>query len=214
MWARLEARAASNARRAGLVPHSAMNTAQRYALLVAAANLVLVLLFPPYDYVSMLLGNVPTFDGFYFILSGEPHRVINANFLALELFVLLANAGIAWLLLRTTDPSASLRGAGNARQRAVLALVAINLIVAVLFPPFENFAAITKAALPTFEGFHFIFGDNPMRQIVASILYIEVALILVNGALLWLLFRDKTPDEIAAEQARELAAKMKAAQKK
>jgi hypothetical protein len=72
--------------------------------------------------------------------------------------------------------------------------------VAVLFPPFENFAAITKAALPTFEGFHFIFGDNPMRQIVTSILYIEVALILVNGALLWLLFRDKTTDEIAAEQ--------------
>ncbi|MBI5898754.1 MAG: hypothetical protein HZB40_05980 [Rhodocyclales bacterium] len=191
-----------------------MNTAQRYALLVAAANLVLVLLFPPYDYVSMLLGNVPTFDGFYFVLSGEPHRVVNANFLALELFVLLANAGIAWLLLRTPDTSASSPSSGNRRQRAVLGLVAINLIVAVLFPPFENFAAITRAALPTFEGFHFIFGDNPMRQIVASILYIEMALILVNGGLLWLLFRDKTADELSAEQMRDLADKIKATPKK
>lgn len=191
-----------------------MNTGQRYALLVAAANLGLVLLFPPYDYVSMLLGNVPTFDGFYFILSGEPHRVVNANFLSLELFVLLANAAIAWLLLRTPDTAAARRTAGNPQQRTVLVLVALNLVLVVVFPPFENFAAITKANLPTFEGFYFIFGDNPMRQIVASILYIEVALILANGALLWLLFRDKTAAEVSAEQMRELATKMKAAQKK
>lgn len=191
-----------------------MNTAQRYAMLVAAANVVLVLLFPPYDYVSMLLGNVPTFDGFYFVFAGEPHRVVNLNFLMLELFVLLANAAIAWLLLRTPDAAASRPAGGNSRQRAVLGLMAVNLILVVLFPPFENFAAITKAALPTFEGFHFIFGDNPMRQIVTSILYIEVALILVNGALLWLLFRDKTADEVAAEQAHQLAARMKATPKK
>jgi hypothetical protein len=82
----------------------AMNTAQRYAMLVAAANLVLLLLFPPYDYVSMLLGNVPTFDGFYFVFAGEPHRVVNVNFLMLEMFVVLINAGIAWLLLRTPMP--------------------------------------------------------------------------------------------------------------
>ncbi len=192
----------------------AMNTAQRYAMLVAAANVLLVLLFPPYDYVSMLLGNVPTFDGFYFVFSREPHQVVNVNFLMLELFVLLANAAIAWLLLRTPDAATSRPAAGNTRQRAILGLVAINLLAVVLFPPFENFAAITKAALPTFEGFHFIFGDNPMRQIVTSILYIEVALILVNGGLLWLVFRDKTADEIAAEQARELAARMKATRKK
>lgn len=191
-----------------------MNTAQKYALLVAAANLVLVLLFPPYDYVSMLLGNVATFDGFYFVLAGEPHRVVNASFLTLEIIVVLTNAGIATLLLRTAPGAQARRAAGNARQRAVLGLVALNLLLAILFPPFENFAAITKAALPTFEGFAFVFGDNPMRQIVTSILYIEVALILVNGALLWLLFRDKTEAEIAAEQARELVKRVKAPQRK
>lgn len=190
-----------------------MNTAQRYALLVAAANLVLVLLFPPYDYVSMLLGNVPTFDGFYFLLADEPHRVINGNFLALELIVVMANACIAVLLLRNSPGSVPGRSAGNARQRAVLGLVALNLVLAVLFPPFENFSAITKAALPTFEGFAFVFGDNPMRQIVTSILYIEVALILVNGGLLWLLFRDKTEAELAADRLRDLAERSQPAKK-
>lgn len=191
-----------------------MNSAQRYALLVAAANLLLVLLFPPYDYVSMLLGNVPTFDGFYFVLANEPHLVVNTAFLTLEVIVVLTNACIAMLLLRSPQGSTPRRSGGNARQRAVLGLVAINLILAVLFPPFENFSAITKASLPTFEGFAFVFGDNPMRQIVTSILYIEVALILVNGALLWLLFRDKTEAELAAEHLRDLAQRAQASRRK
>ncbi|MBI5107468.1 MAG: hypothetical protein HZA62_01850 [Rhodocyclales bacterium] len=191
-----------------------MNTAQKFAMLVAAANLLLVFVFPPYDYVSMLLGNIATFDGFYFALSNEPHRVVNASFLALEVIVVLANAGIALLLLRKSATPAAKRPAGNSRQRTVLGLVAINLILMLLFPPFENFSAITKAALPTFEGFYFVFGDNPMRQIVTSILYIEVALILINGALLWLVFRDKTGAELSAEQMRELAKRLQAGQKK
>lgn len=191
-----------------------MNTAQKYAMLVAVANLVLVCIFPPYDYVSMLLGNIPTFDGFYFVLSSEPHRVVNASFLALEIIVVLTNAGIALLLLRTPSTPAAKRPAGNSRQRTVLGLVAINLILVLVFPPFENFSAITKAALPTFEGFYFVFGDNPMRQIVSSILYIEVALILVNGALLWLVFRDKTEAELSAEQMRDLAKRLQAEKRK
>lgn len=191
-----------------------MNSAQRNALLVAAVNLLLVLLFPPYDYVSMLLGNVPTFDGFYFVFADEPHRVVNSSFLTLEVIVVLTNACIAVLLLRRPQGSAPRRSGENTRQRAVLGLVALNLILVVLFPPFENFSAITKAALPTFEGFAFVFGDNPMRQIVTSILYIEVALILVNGALLWLLFRDKTDAELSAEHLRDLAARAKVTKQK
>lgn len=191
-----------------------MNKGQKYALLVAAANVALVFLFPPYDYVSMLLGNVATFDGFYFVLAGEPHRIVNSSFLALETIVVLANACIAVLLLRTPPSPAARRPGGNSRQRAILGLVATNLILAVLFPPFENFSAITKAALPTFEGFYFVFGDNPMRQIVTSILYIEVALIMINGGLLWLLFRDKTEAELSAGQMRDLAMRAGMAQEK
>lgn len=191
-----------------------MNTAQRIALVVAVANLVLVLAFPPFDYISLQRGNIATFDGFYFAFGSHRNHVVNANFLALEIIVILVNTCIAMLLLRKQPLPQHRRPGGNRQQRAVLALVAINLVVILLFPPFEYFAAITKAVLPTFEGFHFLFGDNSQRQLVTPILYIEVALVLINGALLWLLFRDKTPEEAAAEEARALAQRMRATQRK
>ena len=183
-------------------------------MLFAAANLVLVGLFPPYDYVSMLLGNVPTFDGFYFVLAREPHQQVNFSFLTLEIIVVLTNACIAFLMLRSNPRTGVKSAVGNSRQRATLGLVGINLVLVVLFPPFENISAITKAALPTFEGFYFILGDNPMRQIVTPILYIETALILINGALLWLVFRDKTQSELARDQMNDLARKAKNATKR
>lgn len=98
-------------------PRAEMNKGQKYALLVAAANVALVFLFPPYDYVSMLLGNVATFDGFYFVLAGEPHRIVNSSFLALETIVVLANACIAVLLLRT-PPSPAARRPGETADNA------------------------------------------------------------------------------------------------
>jgi len=191
-----------------------MNNAQRITLIVAVANLVLLSTFPPYDYVSLQHGNIPTFDGFYFAVGAHQNRILNGNFFALEVIVVLINACIALLLLRTPplrEPPK--QPGGNRRQRTVLALVAINLVLVLLFPPFEFFSAITKAALPTFEGFYFVFGDNSQRQMVTPILYIEVALIIINGALLWLLFRDK-PTEASAEELKELAQRIRDAQKK
>jgi uncharacterized membrane protein len=190
-----------------------MNTSQRIALVVAVANLALLMIFPPYDYVSLQRGNIPTFDGFYFAFGSHQNRVMNANFLALELIVVSINACIAILLLRDSPLGAGSGTGGNRRQRFVLALMAVNLVVVLLFPPFEYFSAITKAALPTFEGFYFLFGDNSQRQLVTAILYIEVAVVVINGALLWLLFKDKKPDEVSEEQARALARRIRATQK-
>ncbi|MBI5790819.1 MAG: hypothetical protein HZA63_05030 [Rhodocyclales bacterium] len=191
-----------------------MNTSQRIAVLVAVANLLLLAAFPPYDYISLQRGNVPTFDGFYFAFGPHPNRILNMDFLLLEIIVVLINACIAMLLLRAPAAPKARRLGGNWRQRSVLLLVGINLVLMLLFPPFEYYSAITKAALPTFEGFYFIFGDNSQRQLVTPILYIEVALVLINGALLWLAFRDKTPDELSAEQVRALAQRVRATQKK
>lgn len=191
-----------------------MHTSQRIAVFVAVANLLLLAAFPPFDYVSLQRGNVPTFDGFYFAFGLHPNRVMNMDFLLLEIIVVLINACIAVLLLRAPAASQARKLGGNWRQRSVLLLVAINLVLMLLFPPFEYYSAITKAALPTFEGFYFVFGDNSQRQLVTPILYIEVALVLINGALLWLAFRDKTPDELSAEQVRALAQRVRAAQKK
>lgn len=190
-----------------------MNYAQRIALAIAVANLLLLLIFPPYDYLSLDRGNIPTFDGFYFAFGPHLNRIVNANFLVLEIIVVLINAGIAVLLLRNPAVRQRQRVGGNRRQKAVLALVAINLVLMLLFPPFEYFSAITKAALPTFEGFYFLFGDNSQRQLVTPILYIEVALVLINGGLLWLLFKDKSAEEVSAAQVRAMAQGIRAAQK-
>lgn len=191
-----------------------MNNRQRIALLVAAANLALLLLFPPYDYVSLQRGNIPTFDGFYFAFGSHPNRVVNTSFLTLEVLVVLINACIGLLLLR--NPAARKRQlpGGNRRQRVVLTLVALNLVLVLLFPPFELFSAISKATLPTFEGFYFVFADNSQRQLVAPILYIEVALIIINGGLLWLVFKDRGREELSPEQVKALAQRLRAAQPK
>lgn len=162
-----------------------MNRLQALALAIAAANLTLFLLFPPYDYLSMQRGNIPTFDGFYWVFAAHSNRVVNGPFLTLEFIVVLINAAIAWLLL---SPPSSPAWEANRRQRGLLWVIAANLVLILLFPPFENYNAISRTSLPSFEGFYFLFGDNVQRQIVTPILYIELALVLVNGGLLWLLF--------------------------
>jgi len=184
-----------------------MNRQQAIAIAIAAANLILVLLFPPYDYLSFERANVPTFGGFHWFFGVHPNQAVNGDFLTLEVIVVLINTGIAWLLLRgrLTPPGLF----GNRYQKAVLTLVAVNLLVILLFPPFENYLAITKAALPTFEGFYFLFGDNAQRQIVTTILYIEVALVLVNGGLLWLFFKDRGREKLSAAQIKALAGKLR-----
>ena len=163
-----------------------------------------MLLFPPHDYVSMQRGNIPTFDGFYWVFTALPNRVVNRDFLTLEIMVVVINAAIAWLLLRGRVLDRHVAGMSRL-QRGVLWLVAINLVLMLLFPPFENYSAITKAVIPTFEGFYFVFGDNSKRQIITSILYIEVILMLINGALGWLLFRRRGDGQLTPEQVQAMA---------
>jgi len=173
-----------------------MNKYQWITLAVAAVNLILVWLFPPMDYVSASRNNVPTFDGFHLrFADAGPNFRINDTFLHLELLVISLNAAIAWLLLKTR-PAAQGARTKTDWQRVVLIGVGINLLLVLLFPPMENFYAVSRAALPSFDGFFFIFGDYGARAIVTQLLYLEVMFILGNGAMLWLLFR-KTRDDVA-----------------
>jgi hypothetical protein len=181
-----------------------MNRPQAIALIIAALNLALMLLFPPHDYLSLQRGGVATFDGFYWAFAALPNRVVNRDFLAIEILVVLINAAIAWLLLRGAD-AAHNRSGMTRLQRGVLWLVAINLVLMLLFPPFENYRAITKAVIPTFEGFYFVFGDHSKQQVITSILYLEVVFVLVNGALAWLLFRRRGEEHLTAAEVREMA---------
>ena len=183
---------------------------QLITLLAAFFNSALVSLFPPYDYLSLQRGNVPTFAGFYWFFGEHGNHVINSNFQTLEFFVILINAAIAWLLLsnKKQSPQKNLRW-----RNGVLLMVAINLVIMLLFPPFENYSAISKALLPSFEGFYFVFGDNSQRQIVTAILYIEIALLLVNGGLLLLFLKDKKQEKLSPQEIRALAQRLQKQQR-
>ena len=93
----------------------------------------------------------------------------------------------------------------NQNQIIALGLAAANLLLILLFPPFESVFALTNATLPTFEGFYFIFSQKPSHVIVTTLLYIEMIFILVNGAVFWLILKPKTGQELAAQQMHALA---------
>ena len=184
-----------------------MNRKQQLAMLVTVINLAVLLLFPPYDYVALARDGVATFSGFHFYFGANENLQINMNFLNLEIIVVLINASVALLVSRTLSGQSVAIG-GNRNQRYLLAAVAFNLIIMLLFPPFENSMAITKATIPSLEGFFFVFGDNSHRQIVTPILYLEIALIMINGALLWLMLKDRTNVAMSAAELQELARKV------
>ena len=179
-----------------------MNRNQALVLAIAAANVIIILLFPPFDVYSIAASQLPVFGGFDFYFRRDQYMVVNTSMLVLELFVVLINTGIAILLLGTKPPAVAQRRISL--QNAALLAVGVNLVVIVLFPPFESVFALTKATLPTFEGFYFIFARQPNHVIVTTILYLEVVFVLVNGALFWLIFRDKKPTALTPEQAYKL----------
>jgi hypothetical protein len=171
-----------------------MNRNQSIALAIAVANMLLITLFPPIDQYSIASSTIPVFAGFYFITHKPPLAVVNTDLLVIEGIVVLANLAIAWLLLRDRPGDARLRRLRL--QNASLIFTGANLVLMLLFPPMESVFALTKAAIPTFEGFYFIFAQKPAHVIVETLLYLEITFILVNGALLWLIFRDRrTPSD-------------------
>ena len=165
-----------------------MNKRQKFALWVGAGNVVMFLLFPPVDSFSFTDIKAPIFAGFHPVWTLSVNEVVNGNMLFLEMVVLLVNVAIAWLLLQDEKYPARAKRHFD-YQNAILLTVAGNLTVILLFPPFEYAYAMTRALLPSFQGFYFIFQAGPMLSIVTPLLYLEVVFVLFNGAILWLLFK-------------------------
>ena len=184
-----------------------MNKNQAIALAIAAANIVLALLFPPFDAYSIANAKIPVFSGFEFYPRHTTNMVVNLSLLSLEIIVVLINTLIGLLLLR--DKKTVITRRRVSLQNATLIFVAINLVLILLFPPFESVFAMTNAALPTFEGFYFIFVRQSNHVIVSTILYLEVFLVLINGALFWLIFRERKPDALSPEEAMQVMLAMR-----
>ncbi len=121
-----------------------MNRNQAIALIVAAANVALIALFPPFDTYPLGKNQLPVFGGFYFYFGRNNSMIVNSSLLVLELFVILVNAAIAVLLLRSNKLLVKRRSLSL--QNATLIFVAINLVVILVFPPFESVFALSNAA--------------------------------------------------------------------
>ena len=121
---------------------------------------------------------------------------MNTDLLFLQLGWLAANASLGWLMLRNYQPGRAILS----RRTAIAIFVIVNLALVLLFPPFENYASSSRFSGTHFDSFYFIFGDKWQRNIYVPLLYLEVLWVLVNGALLWLLFRDTPGAEAAGEQ--------------
>lgn len=184
-----------------------MNQKQKITLWVGLLNLVFLLLFPPFDSLTVSGANALIFAGFDFVFSHGSQEAINTDVLFLELVVLLVNVGIAWLLFRDTKPKSGAKRRFNI-QNAVLLVVAVNLVVILLFPPFENVVPINSPNLSDFQGFYFIFSADPTFAIITSVLYEEVVFVLFNGALAWLFFREEKREELTPAEAMELMRKI------
>jgi hypothetical protein len=165
-----------------------VNRYQRVAVAIAAVNLLLILLFPPFDYHSIATAFPPAFSGFYFAFSPPVYGQINSTLLTLEVLVVLVNTVIAWLLL--WDRASTAEKSRLSLQNAVLIATGANLILMLLFPPFTTVYTLTNPVPPTFEGFYFVFTQDPNHAISTGMLYIEIAFILVNGGLFWLSFNE------------------------
>ncbi len=190
-----------------------MNRKQKIALWLGMANLAIILLFPPFDSFPATDTRALIFAGFQFAFAHDRNEVVNGSVLFLEIVVLLVNVGVAWLLLRDVRHAFGTKRHFN-YQNAILLVVAANLTVILLFPPFEHIDAVTGALLPTFQGFYFIFAAGPMLTIVAPILYLEVIFVLFNGALLWLLFRKDKARELSPQEAARLMRELGGRQQK
>lgn len=170
-------------------------------------NLAVVLLFPPYDDYSITSNDIAIFGGFRFFFSSHANAAINTSFLMLEVAVVLINAAIFWLITLEDKPLPDAKKFNY--RKAALGLTAANLTAVLLFPPFEYISNMSRAAIPTFEGFYFLFASPPYRVIVTPVLWLEVTFVLINGGLLWLAFREKQvmrddKDLRAAELMRKL----------
>ena len=77
-----------------------MNKYQRIVVIVAAVNIALMLFFPPFLDNPIRRGVMPSFEGFYPLVSAFDGKRIHNELLTLQIMFVVINGLIAWLLLR------------------------------------------------------------------------------------------------------------------
>jgi hypothetical protein len=157
-----------------------MNKFQLTVLIAALANLALMLIFPPFNSQSLFRVGPASFDAFYPAFDAPVSATLNSGLLYLEIFFVLVNAVLAWVLLQGAPQQPS---RPRVRWQNVLQwLIIANLLVILLFPPFET------QPDRAFEGFRFALSGSVQRGIFLPFLFLELFLLALDAAALWLAF--------------------------
>ena len=163
-----------------------VNKFQLTVMIAALANLALLLLFPPFDSQPLGLLGPANFDAFYPVFDWPAKGTLNSGLLYLEIFPVLVNAALAWLLLQG-EPRQPSRP--RVRWQSVLQwLVIADLLLILLFPPFETQPLAARMGERAFEGFRFVLSGSVQRGIFLPLLFMELLLLATNAAALWLAF--------------------------
>lgn len=181
-----------------------MNKYQRVVVIVAAVNIALMLLFPPFLDSPLRRGVLPSFEGFYPLFSAYGVKRIHNELLTLQIMFVVINGLIAWLVLDRQAVKGDLPEFRYTRAIGIFLLANLALLLA--FPPFESYASLLKYDAPTFDGFYFVGGDKRHRNFFIPILYLETTLVVINTLVIWLLFNTVRRAELfAKEKILELA---------
>lgn len=176
-----------------------MNKYQRIVVIVAAVNIALMLLFPPFLDNPLRRGAPPAFDGYYPLLAGYGVKRIHSQLLTLQILFVVINALIAWLAL--DRPAGKGKPPEFRYTRAISLFLAGNLALLLAFPPFESYSMLIKYEVPSFDGFYFVLGDKRHRNFFIPLLYLEITLVVIDALAVWLLFNSLRRSEVFAREA-------------
>lgn len=163
-----------------------MNKYQRLIVIVAAMNVLLMLLFPPFANQPLAKGMIPGLQGFYPVFMQLGKQPVFTELLTLELMFVAINTLTAWLLLNGRKNEGDRSDTGLAFGTLCFAIT--NLLLIVLFPPYESSRGLIRGDAGFFEGFYFVFGSNYRRVVFTPLLYLECLLVAINAFAIYLLF--------------------------
>lgn len=175
-----------------------MNKYQRIVVIVMAANIALMLLFPPFLDSPLRRDALPSFEGYYPFMSALGVRRIHSGLLTLQLLFVVINGLVAWLVLDRHTTQGDMVEFRYTRAIGFFALA--NFAVVLMFPPFESYPAVLKLQTPGFDGFYFFLGDKRHRNLFIPLLYLEVILVTLNLLVTWLLFNTLRRGDLAAKE--------------
>jgi hypothetical protein len=162
-----------------------MNRYQRLLVIVAAIDVLLTVLFPPFSDRPLLRGASPNFSGFLPLFSALGQKPLHVELLTLQLMFIVANLLAGILALRTRREQELPRfGFGF----GIGCFAFVNLAILLLFPPFTTYSSVLRVTAPSFDGFYFVWGNRSARPIYVPLLYLELVFVTVNALALYLVF--------------------------